>query len=61
MAHDWEVQFREWAKPPGTTEQERSDNAVSAIRNAIELLDEIPSDLSQHLVSGVKNRVDSGN
>ena len=36
MKRDWEAQFREWAKPPGQTEQERCDNAESAIRNAIE-------------------------
>lgn len=35
MARDWEAQFREWAKPPGKTEQNRCDNAASAIRNAI--------------------------
>jgi hypothetical protein len=35
MSRDWETQFREWAKPPGKTEQERCDNAISAIRNAI--------------------------
>lgn len=35
MTRDWEVQFREWAKPLGQTEQDRCDNAVSAIRNAI--------------------------
>jgi len=36
MRDDWETQFREWAKPPGMTEQDRCDNAVSAIRRAIE-------------------------
>ena len=36
MSRDWEAQFREWAKPPGKTERERCDNAVSAIRNAIQ-------------------------
>lgn len=35
MPRDWEAQFREWAKPPGKTEQDRCDNAISAIRNAI--------------------------
>lgn len=35
MPKDWEQQFREWAQPPGKTEQERCDNAASAIRNAI--------------------------
>jgi len=32
---DWESQFREWAKPPTKTEQDRCDNAVSVVRNAI--------------------------
>lgn len=41
MARDWEAQFREWAKPPGKTEQERCDNAVSAIRNAIRASDKL--------------------
>ena len=35
MSRDWETQFRQWASPPGKTEQDRCDNAVSAIRNAI--------------------------
>lgn len=35
MARDWELIFREWAKPPGVTEQQKSDNAESAIRAAI--------------------------
>lgn len=39
MKRDWEAQFREWAKPPAKTEQDRCDNAASAIRNAIEASD----------------------
>jgi len=35
MPRDWEAQFRDWAKPPGKTEEDRCNNAVSAIRNAI--------------------------
>ncbi len=35
MARDWEDQFREWARPPGKTESDRCENAVSAINNAI--------------------------
>ncbi len=35
VSRDWEAQFREWAKPPGKSEQDRCDNAASAIRNAI--------------------------
>lgn len=41
MARDWEQQFRVWAKPPGKTEQERCDNAASAIRNAIKASDKL--------------------
>lgn len=39
MARDWEAQFREWAKPPGKTEEDRCDNATSAIRDAIKASD----------------------
>jgi hypothetical protein len=35
MARDWEQQFRDWARPPGKSEEDRSNNAVSAVRNAI--------------------------
>lgn len=43
MARDWEAQFREWAKPPGKTEQDRCDNAASAIRNAIKASQQLQS------------------
>ncbi len=42
-SRDWEAQFREWAKPPGKTEGDRCDNAVSAIRNAISASQELRS------------------
>jgi hypothetical protein len=35
MSIDWESIFSAWAQPPGKTEQERCENAESAIRNAI--------------------------
>ena len=41
MSRDWEEQFREWAKPPGKTEQERCDNAASTIRSAIKASDKL--------------------
>jgi len=41
MTRNWEEQFREWAKPPGQTEQDRCDNAESAIRNAIKTSDKL--------------------
>jgi len=34
-SRDWETQFRQWAKPPSQTEQDRCDNALSAVRRAI--------------------------
>jgi len=41
VPRDWEAQFREWAKPPGKTEEDRCDNATSAIRNAIKASDKL--------------------
>jgi predicted nucleotidyltransferase len=41
MSRDWEQQFRAWAKPPGKTEEERCNNAASAIRNAIKASDRL--------------------
>ena len=32
---DWEKHFSGWAGPPGKTEQNRCENAISAIKNAI--------------------------
>ena len=31
----WEEKFREWASPPGKTEEQRCENAVSSIKNAL--------------------------
>ena len=36
MRQDWESTFSLWAQPPGKTEQNRSDNAIRAIRKAID-------------------------
>lgn len=41
MSRDWEAQFRVWAKPPSQTEQERCDNALSAVRKAITASDKL--------------------
>ena len=35
MARDWESTFGSWAAPPGKTEEQRCENAIKAIRNAI--------------------------
>ena len=39
----WEEKFRDWAKPPGKTEQDRMDNAERAIKNAIRASDDLKS------------------
>ncbi len=41
MSRDWEAQFKKWAEPPGKTEQDRCNNATSAIRNAIKASDKL--------------------
>ena len=35
MTRDWEGTFNSWAQPPGKTEEQRSENAIGDIRNAI--------------------------
>ena len=35
MARNWENDFSQWARPPAKTEDERCENAIKAIRNAI--------------------------
>lgn len=37
MGRDWENTFKQWTKPPDKTEEERSENAIKAIRNAIHM------------------------
>lgn len=35
MTDAWENKFREWAKPPGATEEQRCENAIGAIKRAL--------------------------
>ena len=35
MVRNWESTFGSWAQPPGTTEQQRSENSIRAVRAAI--------------------------
>ena len=35
MSNDWESAFKKWAQPPGSSEQERCDNAATMVRNAV--------------------------
>ncbi len=41
MNRDWEITFRQWAQSPGTTETQRCDNAIKAIRNAVNKSDNL--------------------
>ena len=36
MTRDWERTFRIWAKPPEETERQRSENAIRAVRKAVD-------------------------
>lgn len=36
MSRDWEATFTSWAQPPGKTEADRIENAIRAIRAALE-------------------------
>ncbi len=38
---NWENEFSQWARPPGKTEDERCENAIKAIRNAIAKSDKL--------------------
>ncbi len=39
----WEDTFISWAKPPGQTEQDKCDNAVAAIKKAVDANDKLSS------------------
>ena len=36
MTRDWESAFSFWARPPSKTEEQRSENAIRAIRKAVQ-------------------------
>lgn len=41
MTRNWENEFSQWARPPSRTENERCENAVKAVRNAIAKSDKL--------------------
>ncbi len=43
LTRNWENEFSQWARPPGTVEDERCENAIKAIRNAIAKSDKLKS------------------
>ena len=57
-AGDWEDTFSSWAQPPGATEQQRSENAVRAIRTAIDNSERLHTRRIKIFVQGsYRNRV----
>ena len=43
MTRNWENDFSQWARPPANTEDERCENAIKAVRNAIAESDKLKS------------------
>jgi len=43
MAKDMESTFTDWSKPPGKAEEQRCENAVNAVKNAIGKSDKLKS------------------
>ena len=41
MTRNWENEFSQWSRPPSRTENERCENAVKAVRNAIAKSDKL--------------------
>ena len=57
-ARDWESSFASWAQGPGKTEDAKSENAVRAIRNALEKSEALSSRNFNVILQGsYKNRV----
>ena len=58
MARNWENTFSSWAKGPGATESERSENAIREIRTAISKSDDLQHrNIVVFLQGSYKNRV----
>jgi hypothetical protein len=58
MARDWENSFASWAQGPGKTEDAKSENAVRAIRSALEKSESLANRNFNVILQGsYKNRV----
>lgn len=58
MSKDWESTFTYWAKGPSETENERCENAVRAVKNAIDKSDALKDKNTQVFLQGsYRNRV----
>lgn len=58
MARDWESVFTTWSQGPGTTEQERAENAERQIRQAIQASEKLKNrDIKVFTQGSYRNRV----
>jgi hypothetical protein len=53
----WEERFRSWASPPGQSEEDRIENAVSAIRKALDADDKLARITKVYVQGSYRNRV----
>ena len=57
MSNDWESTFNAWSKPPGQTESDRIENAVTAIRKALDADDFLAENTKVFVQGSYRNRV----
>ena len=58
MSKDWEATFTHWAKGPAATESQRCENAIKAIKDAIDKSAELKSrNIEVFLQGSYRNRV----
>lgn len=53
----WEERFQSWAAPPGKSEQDRIENAVTAIRKAMDADDKLAPITKVYVQGSYRNRV----
>lgn len=57
MTRDWEATFDRWSSPPGSAEQERIENAVRAVRKALDADDKLSPVTRVYVQGSYRNRV----
>lgn len=57
MANDWEPIFSRWAQPPSQTEQDRIDNTIRAIRQALDKNEKLSTFTKVYVQGSYRNRV----
>ena len=57
MTSAWETKFVGWSKPPSDTEEQRIENAIQAVRNALAANDDLKRVSKAYLQGSYRNRV----